>query len=294
MRGRSSLLANPPRKVLSREQVEKKQRKAVAFLRDVVGDDDLADEIYDLSVEEYAEKKRITLENPNRTDQEIIEHVLSEFPPQVSREELVRARRLGQEALEELPPDATEIQELQTARDAIAPVADDCQQRLRSERLLPHVSIFLPLLSSERDEEEGREIVGELLEELPASMADFEVQARIRRALAPLSRKIEQRNRLRQLIEHGRCHVGTVLSKMYHDGEIDGEVFWDSGFREKLEQTAVHALRQELTGSESNERAEEIVESVLEEELPEEDEDGEEDGGEEDDQDEEFEDEEQD
>jgi hypothetical protein len=45
------------------EQVEKKQAKAVNFLRNIVQDDDKADEIAALSPQEYAERKHITI-NP--------------------------------------------------------------------------------------------------------------------------------------------------------------------------------------------------------------------------------------
>jgi hypothetical protein len=55
---------NPKKKELTREQVEKKQAKAVAFLRNVVKDSDKADEIEGLSVSEYAERKKIGLSNP--------------------------------------------------------------------------------------------------------------------------------------------------------------------------------------------------------------------------------------
>jgi hypothetical protein len=57
---------NPKEKSKTREQVEKMQDKAVRFLRDVVGDSSKADEIDDMSLEEYADKKRIHLANPGR------------------------------------------------------------------------------------------------------------------------------------------------------------------------------------------------------------------------------------
>jgi len=57
-------LSNPRGKTKTREQVEAMQDKAANFLRNVVGDDDKADEIDALSVAEYAERKKITLENP--------------------------------------------------------------------------------------------------------------------------------------------------------------------------------------------------------------------------------------
>lgn len=50
------------------EQVLAIQAKAVRFLRDVVGDPDKADEIEDLSPEDYAERKGVVIvaENPSR------------------------------------------------------------------------------------------------------------------------------------------------------------------------------------------------------------------------------------
>lgn len=53
-----------PKKVKTREQVEKMQRKAVNFLRDVVGNDDKADAIGNMSLEDYAAHKHVTLSNP--------------------------------------------------------------------------------------------------------------------------------------------------------------------------------------------------------------------------------------
>jgi hypothetical protein len=45
------------------DQVEARKEKAVRFLRDVVGDDDRADEVEDESVEDYADRKNLTIKN---------------------------------------------------------------------------------------------------------------------------------------------------------------------------------------------------------------------------------------
>jgi hypothetical protein len=58
------------RNEFTRDEVERKQDKAVQFLRDVVGNDDLADEIDGLSVEEYAQRKKVRLLNPNLSRRE--------------------------------------------------------------------------------------------------------------------------------------------------------------------------------------------------------------------------------
>lgn len=53
-------------KTKTRAQVEAMQRKAVRFLNDVADKPDLADDIEDMSVEEYAKHKHITLSNPRK------------------------------------------------------------------------------------------------------------------------------------------------------------------------------------------------------------------------------------
>jgi hypothetical protein len=59
-------LVNPTRnKSLTRDEVAGRQAQAAQFTRDVVGDPGLADEIKNLSVEQYADRKGFQLVNPN-------------------------------------------------------------------------------------------------------------------------------------------------------------------------------------------------------------------------------------
>jgi len=51
-------------KALTRDQLQARKDKAVRFVRDVIGDPDRADEIDDESLEDYAERRKITLTNP--------------------------------------------------------------------------------------------------------------------------------------------------------------------------------------------------------------------------------------
>jgi cell shape-determining protein MreC len=53
-------------KTLTREQVEKRKAQAVRFTETVLHDSDRADEIAEESVEDYAERKRIQIQNPRR------------------------------------------------------------------------------------------------------------------------------------------------------------------------------------------------------------------------------------
>lgn len=51
-------------KTLTRKQVESRKAQAVRFTRDVLGDEDRADEIENESLDDYAERRRITITNP--------------------------------------------------------------------------------------------------------------------------------------------------------------------------------------------------------------------------------------
>ena len=55
-------------KALTRDQVESRKGKAVRFVRDVLGDDDQADEIAGESLEDYAERRKIEIVNPRRSN----------------------------------------------------------------------------------------------------------------------------------------------------------------------------------------------------------------------------------
>lgn len=55
-------LINP--KPLTRDEVSRRQERAVNFARNVVGDPDLAEELANMSVEEYALRKNFRLGNP--------------------------------------------------------------------------------------------------------------------------------------------------------------------------------------------------------------------------------------
>ncbi len=239
----------------------------------------MADDIEGMSLEAYAEKKRITLANPDR---QIIEHALRQFPLLATREERARAITKAREALEALPQEVSDAEELQAAREAVDSVADQCERRLRLQRLLPHVFLYLPYPRLDKDEAEAKRIVADLLADLPANLFDFQVEAEIKEALKPLTRKIEARNRRRQLIEHGRQHVAAVLYDLYRAGEISREDWLDSELRQDLEEAVTDALKEELTGSESTEGVEELTADVVADELDLEPADEGEDGDEED------------
>ena len=51
-------------KAFTREQLQSRKERAVRFVRDVLGDDDKADDIEDESLEDYAEHRHIKIANP--------------------------------------------------------------------------------------------------------------------------------------------------------------------------------------------------------------------------------------
>lgn len=59
-------------KRLTREQLQSRKDRAVRFLRDVVGDDERADEVARESLESYAERRQFALVNPRRRCTQIV------------------------------------------------------------------------------------------------------------------------------------------------------------------------------------------------------------------------------
>jgi len=53
-------------KVLTREQLQSRKEQAERFTRDVLGDEERADEIADEDLEDYAERRKIRLSNPTQ------------------------------------------------------------------------------------------------------------------------------------------------------------------------------------------------------------------------------------
>jgi hypothetical protein len=59
------------KKYQTQQQVETAQTRAVNFLRNVLEDDDRADEVEDMTPEEWAEEKGITITNPERRNTDV-------------------------------------------------------------------------------------------------------------------------------------------------------------------------------------------------------------------------------
>lgn len=96
-------------KTLTRKQLEGRKTQAVRFVRDVLGDDDRAEEIADESLEEYAERRRVKLTNPKGVRQMAV----------TSRRELL-------ERIDELETENEELQDqLDQISDIVAPAGED-------------------------------------------------------------------------------------------------------------------------------------------------------------------------
>ncbi len=92
-------------------------------------------------------------------------------------------------------------------------------------------------------------------------------RAGIRRALAPLVKRIVRRASREKLIAHGQRYVESVLRDLYRSDAIDSHELWDSELRLDLKDAVTEAHEEELRGNETAEEVEELVASVVEEEL---------------------------
>ena len=89
-------------KTLTRKQLESRKAQAVRFTRDVLDDPDRAEEIEDESLEDYAERRHIQIQNPKG---------LKHMAIQTRRELLERIEELEQEN-EELQGQLEEIRDI--------------------------------------------------------------------------------------------------------------------------------------------------------------------------------------
>ena len=95
-------------KTLTRKQLEARKAQAVRFVRDVLDDDDKADDIEDESLEDYAEHRHIKIANPKG-----VTHMAAP-----TRQQLL-------DRIEELE---TENENLQSRLDEIADIIGDDDQ----------------------------------------------------------------------------------------------------------------------------------------------------------------------
>lgn len=93
-------------KTLTRKQLQSRKDQAVRFARDVREDDDLADAIEDETLEQYAQKRRIKLSNPNQEG--------GMYMPVPTRSELIQKIRDLKEENRELQDRLDQISDLVT------------------------------------------------------------------------------------------------------------------------------------------------------------------------------------
>lgn len=100
-------------KTLTQRQLESRKAQAVRFTRDVLGDDDRADEIQNESLEDYAERRRIRLKNPTQQGKRY-----QRMPVKTRRELLDR--------IDELETENEDLQsKLDDIADLVAPEEED-------------------------------------------------------------------------------------------------------------------------------------------------------------------------
>jgi hypothetical protein len=90
-------------KTLTHDQLQSRKEQAVRFVRDVLNDPDRAEEIEDESLDDYAERRKITITNPF-----------------IRRRELMSTLKTKAELEAEIADLQEENQELQDRLDAVA------------------------------------------------------------------------------------------------------------------------------------------------------------------------------
>ena len=108
-------------KSMTRDQLQNRKERAVRFARDVREDDDLADQIENESLEDYAEHRHIRIANPTLPDR-----VLRQKNKRRGNRMPVPTRRELQERIEELEGENEDLQSrLDEIADLVAPEEEE-------------------------------------------------------------------------------------------------------------------------------------------------------------------------
>ncbi|HEY6293323.1 MAG TPA: hypothetical protein VI455_17365 [Terriglobia bacterium] len=108
-------------KTMTREQVERMKEKAARFSRDVLDDQQKADEFDDMSVDDYAEHKGIALSNPRK------------------------AAKMARTSLRE------KVEDLEAENDELREKVDEYEARFDD------IASSIPEVTEEEDEDDGEE-----------------------------------------------------------------------------------------------------------------------------------------
>lgn len=138
------------KKPLTREQVEKRQAKAVKFAADVLEDDDLADELEALSPQEYAERKSLLMTNPTKKRRE---------PTSMRRDEM---KDLVKEALSEAIKQTRRANPATAVPAVVATVTPETQAKSDKKKILDRVDDAAAALA-DGDEDEALDILNGVL-----------------------------------------------------------------------------------------------------------------------------------
>lgn len=221
------LPANPRKKPLTRDQVAKKQQKAVDFLDNVVGENEVgqtgktgrerADEINNESVEAYAERKGIVMENPS--DLQLIEQALDQhMPPSATREDRSAAVEAARESLVGA---ASEAEKVTAICDSVAESADQVLEQERQNQERQHRDLVLEIARIRR-----RDLVGWAEQQISPHLLHLSQQGEIDRD--------EWRDPDPELIEEVKAGLRELTGNESYDearelvGELVGDYLFES------------------------------------------------------------------
>jgi seryl-tRNA synthetase len=117
------------KKIMTRQQAETSKERAVRFVLNVLDDPDRADDIEDESLEEWAERKKITLTNPARRKSPAIREREDNMPKGETKTELLERISELEEENQELNDQLDEVTDkLEDVLDVVAPDEADSEE----------------------------------------------------------------------------------------------------------------------------------------------------------------------
>ncbi|OFV96449.1 MAG: hypothetical protein A3F68_10405 [Acidobacteria bacterium RIFCSPLOWO2_12_FULL_54_10] len=196
------------------------------------------------------------------------------LPYGVTDTERTRAIAAVRKALEGVAKNAEEFEIRAAIAEAVEPVRQAVEKRNLTERVTTWAVWQLPWSRTDSDERCIRRECAEILAELPDGVSEEDAKEALEETIQEAKEEIEDRKARKErkrkkasLIQYGLSEITSYLLRLRQEKVISSEEYWDSELREELTGTVRNALKEEISGEESNKEVKKLVHDIVDEEL---------------------------
>jgi hypothetical protein len=203
-----------------------------------------------------------------------LDRVLYKIPLGTTDLESAKVHTLARNGIHELDEESDCETLFAVGLESAAPVLSAIELRLRKEKLRALGLQMLPWNVTDKDRGEAGRAIDKVLGHMDCNKSEVELCGEIEDAIETIMAGVRDRTeteiRLRQircLLPLVKMHMGTFLTELCDQGELDSDALSDWSWRQGLERDLEAYLKEELTGSTTTAAVLVLVEEFLIEQL---------------------------